>query len=285
MTIGSATEPLACPTCSRPVWGRSNSRTRGPDVAWCVSCALCAEQFQGDLLLVTDQPDGHAIQFLRCSRCGDVRACRPGWLTACGRCLPERMHYRSRTRLSELRLDAELIAASVDELLMPFAQDGWVIQAWDFRGPPWWEAETRPSHGVWARHRCGRIAKATRNHDECLSCPPDPESRSHRARAAEPHYLYAVRAGRRVKFGRGSHTRIRTHQRSGAKVLQVLLAPFAEVAAAERAIKDHFAGQSVGPLADLPASFGAGTEVVLSRRAVHLESFLPDAIDVTALFA
>ena len=93
-------------------------------------------------------------------------------------------------------------------------------------------AGTERSHGTWARHEiCGKVQKLTpgRGRNECRNCPPDPSSRTHRARAGDRHLLYLVRLGRMQKFGHGDEARVRAHLRAGAEVVQVIEATHAEV--------------------------------------------------------
>ena len=55
---------------------------------------------------------------------------------------------------------------------------------------------------------------------ECRVCPPEPDSRSNRARKDDPHLLYLVRYRGLKKFGRGYEGRVKAHQNAGAEVVQ-----------------------------------------------------------------
>jgi hypothetical protein len=301
----------ACINCLRPVTARANTRDRGPDIAWYVHCRECSE-------LVTHQmelADDHAmIQIYRCRVCGTERACRPGWLTRCHVCLDERTSpdhdgmRMGRQLLADLAASrvlgtvvrrslglrpgqrisvgdaAEFVAAqNLEYELEAYRRPGWTILAGDIHGLPWFgERRRTPSHGTWARHdTCGHVQKLTKRRAECANCPPEPGSRTHRARKDDPYLLYLVGHGRLQKFGRGYPERVDAHLRCGARVIQVLSGRHEDVVAAENALKRRYRAQAALS-ADLPATFGSGTEVISRRVRVELATVLPTGDDVTA---
>lgn len=312
-----------CANCHEPLIGRTRSATRGPDCAWCGQCARCAELTKDQLELVEDRPDGQFIQILECRRCGSARACRPGWTTRCHICMDERTsaeHIDAWLELyqtigsdsdltsneveSEVREYAGLsakepitdrdraeyaVALLVEEEIELRERTGWTLLATDLYGLPWWfDLEPKGSYGTWARHDvCGKVQKLNpgRGRTECRHCPPDPQSRTHRARAGDRHLLYLVRLGRLQKFGHGDEARVRAHVRAGAEVVQVLEATHAEVVAAELLLKRrHNRRLRAGRHSRLPSSFGAGTEVLPASIPIDLTTVLSGA-DVAFRFA
>lgn len=166
---------------------------------------------------------------------------------------------------------------------------GWTLLATDIYGLPWYdEPEPRESHGTWARHDvCGKVQKLNpaRGRTECQDCLPDPESRTHRARAGDRYLLYLVRQGAIQKFGRGYEARVREHRNGGAEIMQVIEPSHTEVVAAELALKRRYARRLRVPRRrQLPKSFGAGTEVLPGSIAIDLTAVLP-GLDVTSRFA
>jgi hypothetical protein len=164
------------------------------------------------------------------------------------------------------------------------ARPGWTILASDFSGMPWLP-DPRSSHGTWAAHDvCGTVQKLTAARAECRVCPPEPDSRTHRAKRDQPQLLYLVRYHNLLKFGHGDTNRVRAHLRAGCKAIQVLRAPHEQVVAAELQIRRRFRARIVDPHRwPMPTSFGVGSEVVDHRTAINLSDFLagPDVADVT----
>jgi len=276
----------------------------------------------GQLELLEDQPGGRSIQILGCRRCGERRACRPGWSTRCHVCLDERTTddvvndwlRRYRTLPQDLGIALSEIEASVRESVHEEGRsavlerdraeavaalvvadecerrtpDGWTLLATDLKGFPWFDDPAlTESHGTWARHdACDSVQTldVARGRTECRTCPPDPASRTHRARAHDPHLLYLVRTGRIQKFGHGDDRRVQAHVRGGADVVLVLEAAHHDVVRAEAQIKAQFkASRRVGRVRALPSNFGRGTEVLPASVAVDLTSVL-DGVDVTDRF-
>ncbi len=148
------------------------------------------------------------------------------------------------------------------ELEEHHTRPGWTVLASDVKGMPWGDPDSSTSHGTWASHDvCGTVQKITVARPECRSCPPEPDSRTHRAKARQPHDLYNVRYLDLQKFGHGDANRIRAHLRAGAKAVEVLRGPHREVVAAEQqpkwALRSHLI---YPPDWDLPPSFGTGSE-------------------------
>ena len=262
-----------------------------------------------------DRPGKSAIQIYRCRRCGTQRSCRPGWLTRCHICLDERSHgplitaaaQRFRTQhagddglLMQMRLlstaaghgtDQAAVQASAALVLATAVhraeRPGWEVLATDVHGLPWTGSKTAAtSHGTWARHQaCGTITRLRPGSTDCPACGPAEGSRTHRARADEAYLLYLVTRRRWQKFGVGDHRRVRTHQRGGADVIQVLRAPFAHVIVAETALKHLHHDQIAGrPRRGMISSFGHGTEVARNKTLISLTSVLPHGEDVTHWF-
>jgi hypothetical protein len=307
------TRVSVCANCGQEL----NKRDNIPAVAWHNCCLACWERI-GDLMeLVDDQPGGAPIQTFRCRQCGDLRSCRKGWQTRCHVCLDERTNESLLEQASQeclamfaqdpllgLRVGRNLNIGR-DEPITPrviieatscltvateftrYERPGWTVIATDVWGLPWNGIRSRPvSHGTWGRHdACGSVAKLRRGSVDCPACGPQPGSRSHRARREDPYLLYLVAVKGMQKFGVGTQDRVRTHQRSGATVVQVLRATFAEVVLAERKLKtDHYGDLLNRRKRRMPSSFGQGTEVVGHRVAISLTDALSGAEDVTTWF-
>ncbi len=178
---------------------------------------------------------------------------------------------------------ALVLAAAVRRAERP----GWDVLATDAHGLPWTGSKTAAtSHGTWAEHQaCGTIAKLRPGSVDCPACGLADGSRTHLARRDDPYLLYLVAHRRWQKFGVGDHRRIRTHQRGGAQVIQVLRAPFAHVVVAETALKrlhhDQIAGRA---RRGMISSFGHGTEVARRKALISLTDVLPHGEDVTHWF-
>ena len=269
----------------------------------------------GNLDLVMDRPGGSPIQIYRCRRCGTQRSCRPGWLTRCHICLDERSHgpliaaaaqrFRSQhAGDAGLDMQVRLLSAAAGHgtdqaavqasaaLVLATAvhraeRPGWDVLATDVHGLPWMGSKSAAtSHGTWARHQaCGTIARLRPGSTDCRACGAAEGSRTHLARADEAYLLYLVTRRRWQKFGVGDHRRVRTHQRGGADVIQVLRAPFAYVIVAETALKHLHYDQIAGrPRRGMISSFGQGTEVTRSKTLISLTGVLPHGEDVTHWF-
>ena len=263
--------------------------------------------------LLEDHPDGRRIQILRCRHCGAERACRPTWRTRCHVCLDQRSTLdpfvlrQARDTLATLRSNRQtdlvrqflglktgeriswpgvvefMAATALDAILESYRRPGWTVLAGDVCGLPWMGAKVEPfSHGTWGRHDlCGTVAKLGKGRTECPTCPPEPDSRTHRARTNDPHLLYLVRYRHWHKFGHGDDQRVRSHLRVGARAIQVLTATHAEVVVSEAMLKRRFRGHTVGPKATMPTTFGTGTEVLPAHLPLDLATVLPTGQDVT----
>jgi hypothetical protein len=271
--------------------------------------------------LVAERPTGAAINIWRCRSCGDTRACRPGWRTRCHICLDRRtvldedlrgcieaelaadaelaatarrnvnqLHGHTPARVSALDVIQTIALAAVADLEERLERPGWTVLAVDIFGLPWhyWPDAGR-SHGSWAEHdACGTVRNITASRPECPTCPPEPHSRTHRAKASDPQLLYLVRFGDLLKFGHGDAQRVRTHLRQGCQPVLVLRGRHEAVVAAERQLKARHHGDVIDPRGrHLPPSFGIGTEVVEHIVAVDLRAALPgtEVRDVTNQFA
>lgn len=231
-------------------------------------------------VLSIERPRGAAMQVVRCRWCGAERTCPVGWATRCHLC------HDARTRKLDFTRRATAATTLVD-VLAQYEQPGWTVTAGDVLGLPWTDKPYEPkSHGTWGRHdACGLIQVMSRGRDECAVCPPEPDSRTHRARADEAHLLYLVRYQDFVKFGRGYRSRVHHHLRSGATPVQVLTARHADVHLAELALKREHVTDVLRGITGVPESFGAGTEVLPLRLSPDLEAFLPHGEDVTHRFS
>ncbi|NKE58588.1 hypothetical protein FXN61_17890 [Lentzea sp. PSKA42] len=286
-----------CANCLRPVHGSPGGRGRGRAVAWHAHCPPCAQLVadQMETVLSIERTRGAPLQVRRCRWCGAERACPGGWATRCHLCLDERTspeidlvrQAAASGFRTPLREAAQLVAVTtLVDVLAQFGQPGWTVIAGDVLGLPWTDDQyTAKSHGTWGRHdACGRIQVMSRGRDECATCPPEPRSRTHRARAEDTHLLYLVRHGDFVKFGRGYHGRVRSHVRSGATPIQVLTARHADVHIAELTLKRRHVKDVARGIEGVPASFGTGTEVLPIRLSPDLLDFLPHGEDVTHRF-
>lgn len=141
------------------------------------------------------------------------------------------------------------------------------------------------SHGTWAQHQvCGTIAKL---HPGSVDCPACGRHRvtDHHARRNDPYLLYLVVHRRWQKFGVGGQRRVKAHQHGGAKVMQVLQAPFAQVVLAETMLKRAHCLQIAGRARrGMISSFGQGTEVTCRKTLISLTDVLPHGEDVTQWF-
>jgi hypothetical protein len=311
---GSGHAVRLCVNCGRSLLG-SGTTAHSDAVAWYWHCRPCSQLAAEQLELLADQPGGSPIRIYRCRLCGSLRSCRPGWLTRCHICLDERGHgplitdaaqrFRSvhsgdAERLPSAPLVSEALGRDTDQaaveasaaLVLATAirraeRPGWDVVATDVHGLPWTGSKTAAtSHGTWATHQaCGTIAKLRPGSIDCPACGPAKGSRTHLARRDDPYLLYLVVHQGWQKFGIGDYRRVRSHQRGGAEVIQVLRAPFAHVVLAEAALKrlhrDQIAGRT---RRGMISSFGQGTEVTRRRALISLTDVLPDGHDVTYWF-
>ena len=203
-----------CANCGEPLNG-PGAVARGPDTAWHGQCRSCHALVADQLELAEDQPGGAKIQIYRCRGCGELRACRKGWLTRCHICLDERstgpiVTAAGKEFLAGLRGDPglagrarQLLRLADDEEiplrgaveacsslalaseLRRLDRPGWTIIAADVCGLPWTGARSwYTSHGTWARHdACGTVAKLRPGSVDCPACGPEPGSRTHQARS------------------------------------------------------------------------------------------------------
>jgi hypothetical protein len=310
----STQEFRLCVNCGRSL-RESGTAVRGDAVAWYWHCRPCSQLAAEQLELVADLPGGSPIQIYKCRLCESQRSCRPGWLTRCHICLDERSHgpviidaaqrFRSlhsadAERLASTPLPSWALGSDTDQaaveasaaLVLATAirraeRPGWDIVATDVHGLPWTGSKTAAtSHGTWATHQaCGTIARLRPGSIDCPACGPAKGSRTHLARRDDPYLLYLVEHRGWQKFGIGDYRRVRSHQRGGAEVIQVLRAPFAHVVLAETALKrlhrDQIAGRTRRAMI---TSFGQGTEVTRRSALVSLTDVLPDGQDVTYWF-
>jgi hypothetical protein len=257
------------------------------------------------------------VLVLRCRTCGFERTCRPGWRVRCHVCLDERTRDVPIWRiggnlLKELSNDgdardearqflelgerepitvrgaAEFCAArALEDELDKYKQPGWTVLAGDVHGLPWFgRRELASSHGTWGYHdACRTLQKMAQGALDCVTCGPEPGSRTHLARRDDPYLLYLVRYRNRQKFGVGDHRRVRAHQRRGAEVVHVLAARHADVMRAEAILKRRYRTHTMPPaIPDMPITFGSGTEVLPEHVLVDLTQVLADARDVTHRF-
>ncbi|GAA2170107.1 hypothetical protein [Pedococcus bigeumensis] len=192
---------------------------------------------------------------------------------------------RAITGSDALAAESTVFLANAEE---SYARPGWTVLATDVSGMPWGYRDPSRSHGTWASHDdCGTVQKLSLARTECRVCPPEPVSRTHRAKAGQPQYLYLVRIGGLLKFGHGDANRVKAHLRRGCEPISVLRAPFQQVVAAEAAMKRAYRDSLIDPTTwDLPTTFGAGTEVVTDDVVVELSKYLLGAgvIEVTSRF-
>ncbi|MGN9893393.1 hypothetical protein [Micromonospora sp. L31] len=266
-----------------------------------------------ELLQVDSGADIH-----RCRNCGIHRVCHMGWRTRCHVCLDERSSglalaagERLLSRLPHapaladqvrrfagvtatdaipVRAAAEFQAAvALGEELDRHRRDGWTDLAGDVHGLPWYgERQGTPSHGTWGVHvRCGSWQPPRSG--SCTQCPPEADDRSFAALQDTAYLLYLVRHRGLLKFGVGGARRVREHLLAGAELVEVVEGRHADVIAAEAILKRQKREAAV-PLRKwrtwrMPASFGAGTEVVRVGLQIRLADVLPEGRDVTDRFA
>ena len=311
---GAARGVRLCVNCGSALSGPC-AVAAGPARAWYRHCRACAELVADQMDLVIDQPEGASIRIYRCRSCGTARSCRPGWRTRCHVCLDERSSGPVITEAArrfqemlagdaDLKRQARLLAAAPTRntdrtaveasaaLVLATAvrraeRPGWDVLAADVHGLPWAGCKTAStSHGTWAQHQaCGTIAKLRPGSIDCPGCGPSAGSRTHLARRDDPYLLYLVVHRRWQKFGIGDRRRVNAHQRGGAKVIQVLRAPFAQVVLAETTLKHQHRAQIAGrPKRGMINSFGQGTEVTRRKNLISLTDVLPQGEDVTHWF-
>lgn len=303
-----------CANCRVSVGPAPNVGNRGADIAWMVHCRDCADVVRGRMRLLEHRPSGSSIEFWQCNSCGRVRSCRPGWRTRCPVCLDHRtvLDFRAIAKLRASLGDAEagfemakyfevslrdvtfshMLTRESERFLAEheerYARPTWTLQASDVRGMPWRDRDPSISHGTWAAHDvCGTVQKITLARAECRLCPPEPGSRTHRAKVGQPHYLYLVRYSDMLKFGHGDAIRVRAHLRAGCQLVQLLRGPHEQVVDAETRIRRTHKNWLIDPRGrKLPTTFGAGSEVVTSEVDIDISSFLDpyDATDVTSSF-
>jgi hypothetical protein len=302
-----------CVNCGRSL-RETGATAQGDAVAWYWHCRPCAQLAAQELELVADQPGGSPIRIYRCRLCGSQRSCRPGWLTRCHLCLDERSHslvitdaamrFRSgqsgdAESLPSMRLLYGLLGRDADQpaveasaalalatVVRRAERPGWDVVATDVHGLPWTGSRTAAtSHGTWATHQvCGTVAKLRPGSIDCPVCGPAKGSRTHLARRDDPYLLYLVAHRGWQKFGVGDYRRVRSHQRGGAEVIQVLRAPFAHVVLAEAALKRMHRDQIAARTRRGMISSGQGTEVTRHSAVISLTDVLPDSQDVTYWF-
>ncbi|WP_343994637.1 hypothetical protein [Terrabacter terrae] len=196
------------------------------------------------------------------------------------------VEVQSVTETEALMVESVLFLADLEDA---HARPGWTIIATDVWGMPWGYRDPSRSHGTWATHdACGTVQKITMARPECRVCPPQPGSRTHRAKFGQPQYLYLVQYENLLKFGHGDANRVRAHLRAGCEVISLLRGPFERVVKAEVAVRQAHRDQLVDPrLWTMPVTFGAGSEVVTVEADIRLSDYLsgPDVKDVAASFA
>jgi len=280
-----------------------------------VHCRKCAALALAQMEIAERRPNGAPIDIWRCKVCGHQRACRPGWKTRCHMCLDvnfvmERgarhaltaMFRRDPRRREFARSWPDDVQSSdgprdylqtcavirVLAVIESLERPAWTMLAIDAYGLPYELTDESLSHGSWAVHdSCGNVQKITPARAECRYCPPEPSSRSHWARSADPHLLYLVRYRDLLKFGHGDTARVRAHQRAGCEIVQVIEATHGEVVAAETSLKLRHRIHLIDPAEwDLPATFGVGSEVVGDQTGVDLTKALTTGswTDVTYRF-
>ncbi|MGC4862311.1 hypothetical protein [Micromonospora sp. DT41] len=307
----------ACVNCGAVVDGRANSGHRGPDIAWYIHCRPCAASVADQMEPLNLLPTSSDADIHRCRQCGGHRVCRAGWRTRCHVCLDGRSSglalAAGERLLSELpndpalatqllrfagltttdaisaRVAAEFRAAvALGEELDRRRRDSWADLTVDVYGLPWFGERRRAlTHGGWGVHTtCGSWQRLRVR--DCQACPPEPGSRSFAVLRDTPYLLYLVQHRGLLKFGVGAAPRIREHLRAGAKLVEVREGRHCDVIAAEAILKRQKREAAI-PLRvwrtwRMPASFGAGTEVVLATAQIRLADVLTDGRDVTARF-
>ncbi|MEV0154244.1 hypothetical protein AB0H57_10955 [Micromonospora sp. NPDC050686] len=305
-----------CVNCGETVHGRANTRRRGPDIAWFVHCRPCADLVADQIEPLGMLPGGSA-DLHRCRTCGSLRVCRTGWRTRCHVCLDqrslglalaagERLLARLPAepaiaeqvrRFAGLVTDDAITVRAAAEFQAAIAlgteldrrrRDGWTDIAGDVHGLPWYgERQRNHSHGTWGVHLACGSWQPLRDR-ACGQCPPEPTDRTFAALRDTSYLLYLVRHHGLLKFGVGNAGRVRHHLRHGAEPVEVLEGRHADVIAAEAALKRQKREAAV-PLRwwrtrRMPASFGAGTEVVRIGVQIRLADVLIDGRDVTDRF-
>jgi hypothetical protein len=179
--------------------------------------------------------------------------------------------------------DEYFFAGYLLEFLDSRSRPGWTVLATDVWGMPWLAGRSI-SHGTWGAHdACGAVQKLKAGRVECRVCPPEPDSRSNRARRDDPHLLYLVRYRGLKKFGRGYEGRVKEHLGAGAVVVQVIRARHEDVAKAESRLRVRHRAKFRSRRRGMLESFGTGTEVVPASTRIDLTEWL-DGEDVTHLF-
>ena len=306
-----------CANCGEPIAGISGSTARGRDTAWFAHCPPCAELSQQNLQLVDDSLNQGRVLIYQCRICGINRTCRNGWRTRCHICLDERtapdhpVLYEAQDLLDDIRgsrfetalvrqqlalppgakltitaAAAYVAAQSLNAELDRYRRPGWKNLVTDVHGLPWIGYRLQSdSHGTWGTHQeCGTRQKMQLGSIDCLQCGPEPNSRTHAARAENHYFLYLVQHRHMKKFGVGDERRVREHVRAGARLLQLLSGRHADVVHAERLLKQAHRKRVLRKtqLVMLP-SFGRGTEVVPARVRVDLRDVFPDGRDALIL--
>jgi hypothetical protein len=233
------------------------ARKEVTEVAWCALCDPC-------LRLVADQMkpvhDGESVRILQCGWCGTMRSCGVGHRTRCLVCLDDRsvpdpavQRIAHRLELDGTwRENSELVAATTVKVrLAKYFQPGVTVLATDVHGLPWtgYRWLTR-SHGTWGRDdETGEVRRLKRPR-------------------GESGFLYLVRYGPVLQFGRGTEDRVGAHVAQGAVPVIVLSAPSQQVVVARDRLKRLHRG-----------------EMVSQRTPVDLFAVLPDGLDVTDRFS
>jgi len=132
----------------------------------------------------------------------------------------------ARQQISQRYVHEYHAASRLLEVIDARARNRWTVLTTDVWGLPWVEEARSISHGRWAAHdECGTVQKLKAGRVECRICPPEPDSRSNRARRDDPHLLYLVRYRGLKKFGHGDERRVRAHLRAtSAEVVQAVRA-------------------------------------------------------------
>ncbi|WP_157740229.1 hypothetical protein [Micromonospora auratinigra] len=309
---------MVCINCGDAVHGRAGSRGRGPDIAWYAHCHPCAALVADQMERLDVLPEDSGAALYRCRTCGTDRICRLGWRTRCHVCLDERSTGHALAAGQRLLTDLPDDPALADQIrrfagfttadaitaraaqefqaavalgteLDRRRRDGWNDVTGDVHGLPWCGEWTGPSsHGTWGVHdRCGTWQPLRGR--ACPQCPSEPGDRSFAALRDTLHLLYLVRHRGLLKFGVGGERRVRQHLLAGAELVEVVEGRHADVIAAEAILKRQ-KRQAAVPLRKwrtwrMPASFGAGTEVVRTGAPIRLTDVLTSGRDVTDRFA